>query len=421
MLYERWQATVRRHAGELALVDGATGKRWTFAELAGAVERLPPVDNPVVTPQGQGLEFIMAVLTAWRDGRPVLPVEGSATVFSGRCASDVAHFKTTSGTTGASQLVAFTAGQLAADADNIVATMGLHPARPNLGVISLAHSYGFSNLVTPLLLHGIPLVLCPSPMPEVVKAAAAGFESLALPAVPALWSAWNDADAIPRNVTLAISAGAPLSLELEASVFRRVGLKLHNFYGSSECGGIAYDDSNEPRMEAALAGRPLENVALSLADDGCLVVSGAAVGLGYQPDGDARLAAGRFHTSDLAELREGGVLLRGRSSDVINIAGRKLSPETVEFVIRKQAGVRECVVVGVPARDEVRGEEGLAVVALSEGGSLDLIRRSTTAELPAWQCPRHWWVVPEIPVNQRGKIARREWRERFLAARQSAD
>ena len=60
-----------------------------------------------------------------------------------------------------------------ADAENIVATMGLRPDWPNLGVISLAHSYGFSNLVLPLLLHGIPLILAGAPLPEIVLRASA--------------------------------------------------------------------------------------------------------------------------------------------------------------------------------------------------------------------------------------------------------
>src|SRR5205823_14680500 len=99
-----------------------------------------------------------------------------------------------------------------ADAENIVETMGLRREWPNLGVISLAHSYGFSNLVTPLLLHGIPLLLCDSPLPEAVRRAAIGAEAIALPAVPALWRAWHEAAAIPPNVRLAISAGAPFPL-----------------------------------------------------------------------------------------------------------------------------------------------------------------------------------------------------------------
>ena len=49
--------------------------------------------------------------------------------------------------------ILFTVSQLMADATNIVDTMGLRADWPNLGVISLAHSYGFSNLITPLLLH----------------------------------------------------------------------------------------------------------------------------------------------------------------------------------------------------------------------------------------------------------------------------
>lgn len=426
MLYDRWRQIARNHANELALADHATGRRWTFVQLAQAAEGVRLPDDAVVCPRGNTPEFILEVLAAWRAGRPVLPLEVAqpdlASLLnlctpsaSAPQAAQFVHFKSTSGTTGKRQLIAFTAGQLAADADNIVITMGLRPDWPNLGVISLAHSYGFSNLVTPLLLHGIPLNLCSSPMPEVVKAAASLAPALTLPAVPAMWRAWHEANAIPPNVRLAISAGAPLPLELETSVFQQHGLKLHNFYGSSECGGIAYDRSAVPRVGPLFAGEALENVSLAIGDDGCLVVRGAAVGESYLPADSPRLGGGQFQTNDLVELRADGVYLRGRLSDVINIAGRKLSPESIEAVIRRQPGVRECVIVGVPARDSVRSEEVLAVVALENGAALEEVRRKTGATLAAWQCPRHWWAVPELPVSGRGKISRREWRERFLA------
>ena len=103
------------------------------------------------------------------------------------------HLNITSATTGAPRTIAFTGEQLAADADNIVATMGLRPDWPNLGAISLAHSYGFSNLVLPLLLHGIPLFLPPSPLPEVLRIAAPDAPDLTLAGVPALWRAWHEA------------------------------------------------------------------------------------------------------------------------------------------------------------------------------------------------------------------------------------
>src|SRR5438046_3014773 len=149
-----------------------------------------------------------------------------------------------------------------ADAENIVQTMGLRPEWPNFGVISLAHSYGFSNLITPLLLRGIPLILAPAPLPEIVRQAAALTPNLTLPAVPAMWRAWSDAQAIPGNLRLAISAGAPLPIALEVEVFQESGIKLHNFYGSTECGGIAYDRSVLPRSDATIVGQPMENVQL---------------------------------------------------------------------------------------------------------------------------------------------------------------
>ena len=305
--------------------------------------------------------------------------------------------------------------QLAADPDAIVVTMGLHPGSPNLGVISLAHSYGFSNLVLPLLLHGIPLVLVPSPLPAALWAAAQCYPEvpLTLPAVPALWRAWHEAQAIPRNVGLAISAGAPLSLPLEQAVFQEQGLKLHNFLGASECGGIAYDATQTPRTDARLAGTPLQGVRLNQGLNGCLEVCGPAAGTGYWPEEDGPLQQGVFRTSDLVELSpEGAVHLRGRLSDVIQIAGRKVSPETIEVVLREHGSVRDCLVLGVPS-GEARGEAVAAVIELASDVPEAILRRHLQDRLPAWQVPRLWVRVDSLGVNGRGKRSRAEWRERL--------
>src|SRR5437763_6238345 len=166
----------------------------------------------------------------------------------------------------------------------ILAKMGLHRDWPNLCVISLAHSYVFSNLVTPLLLHGIPVILSDPPLPEAVRRAAPTADHLTLPAVPALWRAWHEANASPANLRLAISGGAPLPLPLEQAVFDSTGVKLHNFYGASECGGIAYDTSACPRADAASVGGPMRNVEVSRNENDCLEVRSRAVGETYWPE-----------------------------------------------------------------------------------------------------------------------------------------
>jgi acyl-CoA synthetase (AMP-forming)/AMP-acid ligase II len=416
MLYERWRQIARSYPGEVALRDLASQRQWTFRELEMTAENSSVQEKSIAFPTGHSADFIVKVLSAWKAGRIVCPLEadqGAPEIAPGLPA-EIAHLKMTSGTTAAPRFVAFTEEQLAADAENIVATMGLRPDWPNLGVISLAHSYGFSNLVLPLLLHGIPLVLAGAPLPEIVLRAGATEKFITLAGVPALWRTWCDADAIPRNVRLAISAGAPLPIALEQNIFTARGLKIHNFYGSSECGGIAYDASSGARLDGSCAGAPMRNVNLSIGEDGCLEVRSKAVGQTYWPEPSPRLDDGVFRTNDLAEISYGLVYFRGRAGDQINVAGRKVSPESIEKALLGHPGVRECVVFGVPSSDAKRGETIVACVSATTQVAGEALKQFLLAQLPAWQVPREWWLVESLFASQRGKLSRAEWRRRYM-------
>lgn len=418
MLYDRWREIAAANSRAIALRDLSSGEDWTFGEIARRVEQgNAGASRGIVHPCGISADFVFDVLRAWRSGQLVCPLEigQPAPKLDAQIPADVVHLKMTSATTGAARMIAFTAEQLAADAENIVATMGLRPDWPNLGVISLAHSYGFSNLVLPLLLHGIPLNLLHSPLPELMKRADASGKALTLPAVPALWRTWHDAGAIPRNVRLAISAGAPLPVALKQSVFAARGLKIHNFYGSSECGGIAYDASIAPRRDSACVGAPMKNVQLTVNAEGCLEVRSRAVAKTYWPEPQPILDAGVFRTSDLAEIAFDLVYLRGRVGDQINVAGRKVSPESIEKVLGTHPGVRDCLVFGAPANHDERAE--IVVACFVSGSNVDeqSLRQFALEKLPAWQVPREWWRVESLAANQRGKLSRAEWRRKFLA------
>jgi acyl-CoA synthetase (AMP-forming)/AMP-acid ligase II len=419
MLHERWLEIVRACPDQIALTDLTLGQRWTFRELASEGVRAGPGDGgQAAFPRDASAQFILDVLRAWRSGQVVCPLEleQPPPVLPGGLPAGIAHLKTTSATTASPRVVAVTAPQLLADARNIVATMGLRPDWPNLGVISLAHSYGFSNLVLPLLLHGIPLVLVGAALPEAVRRAAATERAVTLAAVPALWRSWHGADAIPPNVRLAISAGAPLPLALEQNVFAMRGLKIHNFYGCSECGGIAYDATAGPRLDAACVGAPMRGVAVSVAQDGCLEVRGPAVAQTCWPQPAPCLREGVFHTSDLGEISFGLIYLRGRAGDQINVAGRKVPPETIERALASHPGVRECLVFGVPSAEAERGETIVACLAAEAGLGAEPLRQFLMTTLPAWQVPRQWWFVESLAPNERGKLSRAEWRKRYLAA-----
>ncbi len=418
MLYERWRAIASAGGDETALRDLADNRSWTFRQLARAAETTPcPDPEPWCRPRGARAEFILGVLAGWREGRVVVPLDAD------QAAPEVpppprsaVHYKLTSGTTGGSRGIWFTAGQLAADADNIVATMGLRPEWPNLAAISLAHSYGFSNLVLPLLLHGIPLCLAAAPLPEPVRKAGREMNHLTLPGVPALWRSWHEADAIPPGTRLAISAGAPLPVALERTVFERRGIRIRNFYGASECGAIAFDSNDPPRSSETYAGAPVRNVELTLDPDGCLLVRSRATGSGYWPEEDPSLRHPHFLTSDYAALTPEGVHLLGRATDTINLAGRKVQPAEIETVLRSWERVRDCIVFGAPDPSGRRGDIILAWVVPEGRVSEADLRWFAQERLAPWQQPHRWLIRDALPVNERGKASRAALRRQFTEA-----
>ncbi|MEM7385251.1 MAG: class I adenylate-forming enzyme family protein, partial [Verrucomicrobiota bacterium] len=288
ILYQRWLQTLESRGDQTAVIDHEKNEALTFSQMAAALQRLPSARNPVAA-VGVGVPFLMETLRAWRDGQVLIPMEKGAEekpVDLSNVPSGVVHLKMTSGSTGECKRLLFTAEQLAADADQIVATMGLTPPSPNIGVISLAHSYGFSNLVLPLFLHGIPLHLGSNPLPETLRQLLSRTSNATLPAVPVMWKTWLRSGVLESHghrLRLAISAGAPLRLELEKACFESTGLKIHNFYGASECGGIAFDLSETPRSTSAEVGQPMDGVTITTVKNGRLQIRSAAVALSSVP------------------------------------------------------------------------------------------------------------------------------------------
>ena len=421
MLYDRWQKVVKERPNEIALRDLASGQCWTFSQLSAEAESKVTENAAMIYPQGNSPEFILMVLRAWRAGVVVCPLEvhHQPLVVSSAPppAAPSCHLKITPASRGVPRAVAFTQAQLAADAENIVTTMGLRPDWPNLGVISMAYSYGFSSLVLPLLLHGIPLFLVPSPLPVALRCAAHAHWNLTVASVPALWHAWHKAGAILRNVRLAISAGALLPLSLERAVFQEHGVKIHNFYGSTECGGIAYDATDTPRADETSVGRPLKNVQVEVGASGALRVRSRSVGETYWPAPEPALGGGCFQTCDLAEIANGEISLRGRTDDHINVAGRKVSPTIIEQALREHDGVAECVVFGVPSGTADRMDLIVACVAADRPRTKDELKNFLLQRLPDWQVPREWWFVETINTNGTGKPSRAQWRRNFMENR----
>jgi long-chain acyl-CoA synthetase len=440
----RWAKTLARRGPDAAVLgrDGGTERtfadiEWEAADWVKTMARWQP--GTVIGIQlGNTPEWPALVLAAMRVGLIPLPlgrhmaheerevalaacgaggliteVEGDLDLEErgGPETADVpmgsANFlKLTSGTTSRPRAIRFTAGQLAADCDNICETMGIGEGDLNFGVIPFSHSYGFSNLITPLLCRGVPLAASEEHMPRAILNDLARTEATVFPGMPVFYEKLAGMDGAPPlpALRLCISAGAPLSARVGEAFSARYGLKIHTFYGSSECGGIGYDPSEETVYEEGFVGRAMRNVEIA-EEGGQIAVRSGAVGEGYYPEADAEtLGNGRFVPADLVRMGERGMYLAGRATDVINIAGRKLNPAEIEERLGRCPGVRQVVVFGVASA--LRNEEAVACVSGSAGA--EEVLRYARAVLSGWQVPKDIWLVPEVPVNDRGKVSRRE-------------
>jgi len=335
--------------------------------------------------------------------------------------------KLTSGTTDAPRAIRFGSQQLLADCNQICDTMGISDADLNFGVIPISHSYGFSNLLTPLIVRGVPMVVSRDRTPRAVLADLARTNATVFPGTPIFYQAFCDMHDVPalRQLRLCISAGAPLAGTVAKKFFEKFKLLIHSFYGASECGGICYDRDGTA-FEDGVVGEPLKNVDVEMIDPAApssqIRVRSAGVGDGYFPEPDEqKLANGIFVPDDLLARTERGFKIVGRISDVINIAGKKVNPGEVEAHIIGFPGIKQAVVFGRPAAaGALRNEEIAACVVadvdLRENSLLELCRKT----LSPWQVPKRIFIVDAIPTNERGKISRRDLARLFSANQTSS-
>ncbi|MGC1480294.1 MAG: AMP-binding protein, partial [Chthoniobacterales bacterium] len=342
---ERWAGTLAERGSEPAvwLPDGRVARTFTEIEMEAQIwsERLRGLglEGSVVSlcvpnvPAWPGM-----LLGIWRAGCAALLVDATlaetqvATAEAGcgagarigwdgdgtlselpggaRLVTEGCLFKLTSGTTGAARALVFTAEAVLADCDQVCETMGIGGGDVNYGVIAFSHSYGFSNLVTPLLFRGVPVVAAADSLPRALWSGIEVTGATVLPAVPAIFRALSGVKSpVGSRLRTCISAGAPLPSRVGSAFRREHGLKVRSFYGASECGGICFDSSDVEDVPDGFVGAPLRGVDVVADGDGGVSVRSAAL---------HAAAGGAFVPGDLLAGDAGsGFRIVGRVSDVV--------------------------------------------------------------------------------------------------------
>jgi long-chain acyl-CoA synthetase len=205
-----------------------------------------------------------------------------------------------------------------------------------------------------------------------------------------------------------ISGGAALPAAAE-QFWKRVGYAVIQGYGLTETTSLV--SVNHPfHTGQGSIGKSLPGLELKLSDAGEILVRGENVASGYWKDSavtSVRDEDGWFHTGDFgARDADGTLYFKGRQKNVIvTPAGLNIYPGDLETELRKEPGVRDCVVVGL-ARDG--NAEPCAVLLLREPSSAagaaspiaspsdaEAIVQRANSRLAPFQQMRRWMLWPE--------------------------
>jgi len=297
---------------------------------------------------------------------PVAPRDGDTAL--------VVH---TSGTTAAPRPVELSFGNVQANALGSAVALGLDPDERWLCPLPLSHVGGLMVLLRSAI-YGTRAVLGGA---ERATDGDITVVSLVPTQLRRLLAAGARPGARLRVVLLGGAAATPDLLE-EA---RAAGWPVRATYGLTQaCSQVAVD------------GRPLPGLAVTLADDGEILVEGPTVAGG-----------GTLRTGDLGRFAEDGRLeIVGRKSDTIVSGGENVAPAEVEAALLAHPAVADAGVFGRP--DPEWGEAVTASVVLRAPADPQELRAWVAGRLARFKVPKAIELADELPRNPSGKLLRRE-------------
>jgi O-succinylbenzoic acid--CoA ligase len=185
----------------------------------------------------------------------------------------------------------------------------------------------------------------------------------------------------------------------------RLELPLSPSYGATETAAMVA----ALRPEEFLAGRrgcgtPLPHAHIDISDGGTIRVAGESIFRGYFPEMRAERS---WVSGDIGSFDpDGGLVIQGKSDDLIMTGGKKIAPAEVEAALRLSGEFDDVAVIGLPDP-----EWGQLVVACHPVGPRAPDREKLKAALSglaSFKHPKRYAGISPWPRNAQGKIDRLE-------------
>jgi len=340
----------------------------------------------------------------------------------------IALIFTTSGTTGTAKLVPVTHQNLLVTADKMRQWFNL--SSDDRTAFLLPGYYGAAikiSLLAPLLLGGSVALppardvqdlaewipdLCPTWLwgnPTFFQAALDNVRSRA-------------GMRLTHSLRFVVSGTAHLPQTLREELEAALGVPVLQSYGMSEAGILAADPApplkRKPGTVGLISRDELTIVGptgdlLPDGEVGEIVVHGPTVSPHIGADVEAKHSKDRWlYTGDLGSIDSDGYLtIVGRTKELINRGGEKISPYEVEKALLLHPSVKEAAAFSVP--HPRLGENVAAAVVLKPGSNPPTpdIKTFLADHLAPFKIPQHVLVVPQLPKGVTGKISRSELSE----------
>jgi non-ribosomal peptide synthetase component E (peptide arylation enzyme) len=227
----------------------------------------------------------------------------------------------------------------------------------------------------------------------------------------------------PRGARVQIGGG-PIGEAALAELKARLGPNIHSVISATETSTFAstlLEAAEDRRWHRPVPGRDVQLVdemdrPTPIGEVGRIRVSTMGGPNAYMDDAAATRAFfrdGYFYPGDLAIMRaDGRISLQGRVTDVINIAGDKISPAPVEEELQARLGVPGVCLFSM--QNDAAEEQLNVVVEDAPGLTKALLVKELSAMFGAYFNDLRYFVVPSLPRNAMGKLLRQEVRQSIL-------
>ncbi|HXQ64763.1 MAG TPA: AMP-binding protein [Steroidobacteraceae bacterium] len=305
----------------------------------------------------------------------------------------LAAYVFTSGSTGAPVPHAKTWGRLAQSMRVGAQRLGLDATRPCTLVATVPpqHMFGFESSVL-VALHAAQSICAEHPFypADIASVLAAVPRPRALVSTPIHLRTLLAAGIPLPAVDLLVCATAPLDARLAEDAEQRFDAPLLEIYGSTETGQIA-------------SRRTVDGAEWSLWPSVELVARGDRIWA------QGRHIEAATALGDIVEITAPGrFLLRGRTADLVNIAGKRSSIAYLNHQLNAIPGVLDgAFFLGdEPAHQSATGIARLGALVVAPGLTVETILRQLRDRLDPVFLPRPLLLVDSIPRNSTGKLPR---------------